>query len=174
LYISFASLVIAPGYRTTTAAGFVIRPIAGEHEVEKLVALHRAAFGTENMTVAYRLAMMRVLEYESSLDLVAVAADGELAAFCMAYIPTAENLLSGRKDGWLDPIGTRHTFQRRGLAKALMLTALHRLKQRGMENALTNCGEENLAMRRAAESVGFSIASKTIWFAKQIDMESAS
>ncbi len=154
--------------------GFVIRPVAGEHEVEKVVEVHRAAFGTENMTVAYRLAMMRVPEYDPSLDLLAVTAGGELAAFCIGYIPAEENSLTGDRDGWLDPIGAHPAFQRLGLAKALMLTGLHRLKQRGIENAFTNCGEENVAMQRAAESVGFAIAGTTIWFAKQIDSESTS
>jgi hypothetical protein len=36
-------------------AGFAIRQAAGEHEVEALAALHRAAFGTENVTVEDRL-----------------------------------------------------------------------------------------------------------------------
>lgn len=151
--------------------GFTIRHVSGEAEVEKLVELHRAAFGTENMTVAYRLAMMRVPDYDPSLDLVAVTADGRLASYCVGTIPAQENALSGDKDGWLDPIGTRPEFQRRGLARALMLTGLHLLKERGMENAATNTWEENVAMRRTAESVGFSVAAKTIWFVKQITGE---
>jgi ribosomal protein S18 acetylase RimI-like enzyme len=150
-------------------AGFTIRHVSGEHEVENLVELHRAAFGTENMTVAYRLAMMCVPDYDRSLDLIAVAPDGRLAAFCVGVIPAEENALTGHKDGWLDPIGTRPEFQRRGLAHALLLTGLHLLKQRGMENAATNTWEENLAMRRTAESAGFSVAAKTIWFSKQLD-----
>jgi RNA polymerase sigma factor (sigma-70 family) len=148
--------------------GFSVRPVAGEEEVEKLVKLHRAAFGTENMTVDYRLAMMRVPDYDRSLDLVALTADGELAAFCVGTIPAQENALTGHKNGWLDPIGTHPQFQRRGLARALLLTGLHLLKQRGMENAMTNTWEENWAMRRSTESVGFSVAAKTIWFVKHL------
>ena len=59
-------------------AGFSIRHVTGEHEVDALVALHRAAFGTEHMTVEERLAMMRVPDYELELDLVVVAPDGRL------------------------------------------------------------------------------------------------
>jgi ribosomal protein S18 acetylase RimI-like enzyme len=150
-------------------AGFTIRHVAGEHEVENLVELHRAAFGTENMTVAYRLAMMRVPDYDPSLDLIAVAPDGRMASFCVGTIPAQENALNGHKDGWLDPIGTRPEFQRRGLARALLLTGLNLLNQRGMETATTNTWEENLAMRRTAESAGFSVVAKTIWLAKQLD-----
>lgn len=38
--------------------GFSLRRVHGPEEVGTLTALHRAAFGTENMTVEYRLAMM--------------------------------------------------------------------------------------------------------------------
>ena len=64
-------------------SGFSLRNVAGEHEVESLVALHRAAFGTDNMTVEQRLAIMREPQYEQELDLVAVAPKGELSAFCI-------------------------------------------------------------------------------------------
>src|SRR5438034_7323919 len=50
--------------------GFTIRHVAGEHEVEAYVALHRDAFGTTRMTIEERLAMMRDPEYRSELDLV--------------------------------------------------------------------------------------------------------
>ena len=65
---------------------FRIRHVAGEHEVDALVALHRAAFGTEAMTVEERLAMMRAPDYDAALDLVVVAPDGQLAAYCMCLI----------------------------------------------------------------------------------------
>ena len=44
-------------------AGFAIRPVAGLSEVEALVALHRAAFGTDNMTIEERRAMMSGPDY---------------------------------------------------------------------------------------------------------------
>ena len=51
-------------------AGFHLRPARGEEEVEDLVALHRSAFGTDHMTVEYRLAMMRAPQYVPELDLL--------------------------------------------------------------------------------------------------------
>jgi len=63
--------------------GFFLRHVEGEHEVESLVTLHRAAFGTENMTVEQRLAIMHAPQYERELDFVAVAPNGELSAFCI-------------------------------------------------------------------------------------------
>ena len=56
--------------------GFALRCVEGDHEVEQLVALHRAAFGTTNMTVEQRLAIMHAPGYQRELDLVAVTSDG--------------------------------------------------------------------------------------------------
>jgi hypothetical protein len=49
-------------------AGFSIQHVTGEHQVQALVDLYRAAFGTQNMTVQERLAMMRVPGYDPELD----------------------------------------------------------------------------------------------------------
>jgi mycothiol synthase len=146
--------------------GFAIRHVEGEHEVEALVALHRAAFGTQNLTVEARLSWMRTPEYDPALDLVAVAPDGTLAAYVFCSISHEENELTGRKDGYTDPIATHPAFQRRGLARALLLTGFGLLKRRGVENARLGTGSSNTAMQRAAESVGFIVESTTLFFEK--------
>ncbi len=149
-------------------AGFSVRHVAGEHEVEALVALHRAAFGTKMMTVEERLAMMRVPDYDPALDLVAVALDGRLAATCMCSISHEENVRTGRKEGYTDPIATHPDFQRQGLAKALLLTGFHKLKQRGIETAVLGTSSENIAMQRTAQAVGFRVQSTKLWFSKSV------
>lgn len=135
--------------------GFGVRTVAGEHEVEAYVALHRAAFGTEIMTVEARLRAMREPTYEPDLDLVAVAPDGELAAFVVGWIDHEEALRSGRRVGWTDPVGTRPAHQRRGLARALLNEACRRLRERGMEVAVTGTGSWNTAMMALAEAAGY-------------------
>jgi mycothiol synthase len=149
-------------------AGFVVRPVAGEQEVEALVALHRTAHGTQHLSVEERLAWMRVPEYAPELDLVAVAADGTLAAYCMCAVSEDENARSGRNEGYVDPIATHPAYQRRGLARALMLTGLHSLQARGLDTAVLGTSSENVAMQQAAKSVGFRVQSSKIWFAKQL------
>ena len=147
--------------------GFAIRQVAGEHEAEALVALHRAAFGTENMTVEDRLSWMRVPEYDPELDLVAVAPDGTLAAYAFCSLSQEENAISGRRDGYTDPLATHPAFQRRGLARALLLTGFGLLKQRGVETARLSTGSWNTAMQETARSVGFRVDSTTAFFAKR-------
>ncbi|MDY7077639.1 MAG: GNAT family N-acetyltransferase [Chloroflexota bacterium] len=148
--------------------GFSIRHVTGEHEVEALVALHRAAFGTENMTVEERLAMMRVPEYDPELDLLAIAPDNRLAAYCMCSISREENERTGRNEGYTDPVATHPDFQRRGLAQALLLTGFHKLQQRGIDTAVLGTSNENIAMQRTAKAVGFRVQSTKLWFAKPV------
>lgn len=147
-------------------AGFHLRHVTGEQEVEALVALHRAAFGTQAMTVEERLAMMRVPEYDAELDLLAIAPDGRLAAYCLCSISQEENARSGRNEGYTDPIATHPDFQRRGLARALLLTGLQALKQRGIHTAVLGTSSENVAMQRTAQAAGFRVQSTTLWFSR--------
>jgi len=142
--------------------GFSLRSVAGEEEAEALVALHRAAFGTRNMTVEQRLAIMRAPQYEPELDLVVVAPNGDLAAFCVCSLDSA------RQVGYTDPIGTHAHYKRLGLGKAMVTAGLHALKYRGTQTAELSTSSENLAMRRLAEAAGFTVVSESLWFSKTV------
>ncbi|MBE2198267.1 MAG: GNAT family N-acetyltransferase [Anaerolinea sp.] len=149
-------------------AGFAVRPLAGAGEVDAWIALHRAAWGTENMTTTYRLSMMGTPDYDPALDLVAVAANGELAAYCMCAIIYAENELSGRQVGYTDPIATHPRWQRQGLARALMLHGLRLLREHGMTVAQLSTSLENVAMQATAVAVGFQVTSRAFTFSRAV------
>jgi mycothiol synthase len=149
-------------------AGFIIRPIRGESEAKDWVNLHRAAFGTQNMTVEYRLAMMQTPYYDPEMDLVAATPGGVLVAYCACFINVEENALTGQRHGYTDPIATHPAFQRRGLSKALMLSGLALLKDRGMDTACLGTSSQNNAMLRTAGSVGFRITRNVFWYNKPI------
>jgi mycothiol synthase len=148
--------------------GFLIRSIEGENEVDLIVALHRAAFGTSNMTREERLSIMRALEYDPTLDLLVIAHNGRFAAYCTCSISSVENKMSGLKVGHTDPVATHPDFQRRGLASALLLRGAQLLKERGMELAILGTSGDNLAMQKAAQAAGFQVYSKRIWFSKML------
>lgn len=147
---------------------FEIRPMRGREEVEAWVELHRAAFGTQHMTVEERFAMMTGPGYDPQLDLVVVAPDGRLAAYCMCQVSRDENARTGRNEGHVDHVATHPDYQRRGLAKALILAGLRLLQERGVETAIMGTSSENEKMQRVAMAVGFRIDSTRIWFAKPI------
>ena len=150
--------------------GFIIRPMGGEVEIDTYVALHRAAFGTEIMTVEYRRTIISAPDYIPELDLVAVAPDGNLAAFCVCQIfPDDSPRAGGLKEGWTDPLGTHPAYQRLGLATALLLTGMRLLKARGMDTAILGTSSSNLAMQHTARSVGYQDASNTLWYSKSVD-----
>ncbi len=152
----------APIPESELPPGFVIRPIAGKSEAEAVAAMHRAAFGTTYMTTENRLIIMSTSEYDPSLDLVAVAPDGRIAANCICSANRNENT------GFTDPVSTHPQFQRMGLSRALLLTGLTLLKERGMTVAYLGTSGDNLAMQKTAESVGFRIEHTTIWYSKEV------
>lgn len=67
--------------------------------------------------------------YRRDLDLVAVAPDGELAAFCTIWFDDVN------RTGGFEPVGTAPAHQRRGLGRALMYEGQRRLKQLGAISA---------------------------------------
>jgi len=149
--------------------GFTIRPVNGEAEIEAYVSLHQAAFGTENMTVEYRRTIMSAPDFIPELDLVAVAPNGDLAAFCVGQIfPDDAPRAGGHKEGWTDPVGTHPSYQRLGLAKALMVDCMGRLKARGCDTAILGTSSENTAMQRVAEKIGFKTVSNTLWYCRDV------
>lgn len=144
--------------------GFSLRPSLGAAEAEAWVALHRAAHGTDTMTVERRLSIIQVAGFDPALDLVAVAPDGRLAAYCVGSISQDENALTGRQTGYTDPVATHPDFQRRGLCRALLCAVIQLLQARGMQVARLGTSQENLAMRQAAKAVGFRLEAETWWY----------
>ena len=60
--------------------------------------------------------------YRRDLDLVVVAPEGELAAFCTIWYDDVT------RNGYFEPVGTSPSYQRKGLGKAIMSEGLRRLK----------------------------------------------
>jgi len=161
--------------------GFVIRHVTGEVEVEARAALHRDSFypytsrSDEESTARYRRAM-RMPGYDSRLDLVVAAPDGTLAAGCLCW-PDRVN-----RSGLFEPVGTRPEFRRWGLATALMLEGLRRLRAEGAVTAYvsaTHPGDsgdrfpaEFTSSRLIFRAVGFELMRNIYWYRKEYHVES--
>ena len=146
-------------------AGFIIRSVKGEEEAGALVDLHRAAFGTQEMTVEQRLAIMRTPQYLLDFDLVVETDDSDLAAFCICEMGTRSD---GKIIGYTDPIGTHPKYQRRGLASALISVELRNLKEKGAIRAESGTSSKNIAMQRLFEKMGFTCSAEHVWFSKNV------
>jgi ribosomal protein S18 acetylase RimI-like enzyme len=140
---------------------FLIRCVRSKSEVEQLVALHRAAFGTNHMTVEYRLAMMSTPQYISEMDLVAVTPNDELIAFCVCGFEDPD-----KKIGYTDPIGTHPSYQRMGLGKALVSAGLIALKKARAHTVRLGTSSENIAMQKLASESGFVCVSEKVWLSR--------
>ena len=73
--------------------------------------------------------------YRHDLDLVAIAPEGEVAAFATVWYD------GGTRCGYFEPVGTVPEHQRRGLARSLLCEGMHRLKEIGAIQAMTIGGE---------------------------------
>ena len=82
---------------------------------------------------------------------VAMAADGEIAAFTELRVSRGSTL------GFTDDTGTVATERGKGLARAVKLESLHRLRDDHpeIEVVTTRNAEENAVMRHLNESIGF-------------------
>lgn len=67
--------------------------------------------------------------YRRDLDLVAVAADGSVASFCTLWFDDVT------RTAYLEPVATVPAHQRKGLARAVILSGLHRLQDMGCRMA---------------------------------------
>jgi len=128
--------------------GFVIRSVAGEHEADALGAAHSGAFGSHWPPGEY-LRVMRSPLYDPDRELVVVAPDGRLAAFLVYWIDPVS------RSGLFEPVGCHRDFQGKGLAKALMLEGLRRMRGHGMTVAVVKHEHDNPAAAALYASVGF-------------------
>jgi ribosomal protein S18 acetylase RimI-like enzyme len=142
-----------------TPPGFHVRPVAGEHEVAALVALHSAAVRDAKMDEEYRLAMMRVEGYDRSLDLLLETAGGELAAYCTCSIESINGLLVG----YTDPVGVDSRYHRRGLGRAVLTAGVRALSERGVACIRLGTSSENISMQELAKAVGYILTDEKIW-----------
>jgi mycothiol synthase len=108
--------------------GFVIRPLAGEADVDGYVAAHRAAFDSTSMTREWRARTLQQPDYVPALDLVAVAPSGEIAAFCIGWF--SEDI-GGEPVGQIEPLGVAPAYQGIGLGRNILAEQLRRQAAHG-------------------------------------------
>ena len=140
--------------------GFKLRPLRGESEVADYVALHRAAFETNNMTVEWRARILKMSHYVPELDVVAVAPDGRLAAFCINWA------LPDRSEAQIEPLGVHPDFQQLGLGRAMVLESLRRMQGIGARLAHVETYSVNDPARGLYESVGFRVQRTPVTYSK--------
>jgi ribosomal protein S18 acetylase RimI-like enzyme len=141
-------------------AGYRVRHVRLPDDLERRVAVHRAAFGEpgrpSRVTSETYAAVTRAWPYREELDLVVEAPDGSFAAGCIAWIDEAGAA------GLLEPVGAHPDHRRLGLARAVCTAALRSLHAAGARTAIV-CAETDAA-RALYRSVGFVERGRYTWF----------
>jgi mycothiol synthase len=108
-------------------------------------------------------------DYVKERDLVAIAPDGTWASFCFCMIYTDDNKAKGRKEGWIDILGTRRGYRKMGLGTAMLLAGMRKLKEDGMDTAVLGVDAENPSgALRLYESVGFKQVRSSTTYSKDV------
>ena len=133
--------------------GYTLRAVqnADEAEIEQRVAVQRAAFESTWMTAERHARVRHSPTYRPELDIVAVAPDGEFAAFALLWLDEVNRL------GVFEPLGVAVAYQRLGLGRAVMAEGLRRLAALGARVACVETGLDNHAARRLYEATGFTV-----------------
>jgi mycothiol synthase len=127
----------APVPEATLAAGYAIRSLGDGLELLERCYASGLGFHEGDIRVAvdnrtdpawYRNIQTAPL-YRRDLDLVAVAASGEIAAFCTIWFDDVT------RSACFEPVACVPAHQRRGLARALMIEGLRRLQRMGAKTA---------------------------------------
>ncbi len=152
-----AEPVIAEGYRLR-----VTRPeeIEDCRKIADLLnaAFHRTFHNGEEYQNFTRLSPC----FHQELDLVMVAPDGAFAA----YVGIPYDVVNRR--GIFEPVCTHPEHQRKGLARALMLEGLHRLRLIGAVDVTVDTGDM-LAANALYSAMGFTEAYKGYVWKKQYE-----
>ncbi len=145
--------------------GFTLRGCMGEPEVAARAKAQHGAFSSPAPFECYLerfTKFMRSMVYKTELDIVAVAPDGQIGAFCIVWTDLANEV------GLFEPVGTHPDFQRKGLGRAVMLEGLRRLKERGMKTTIVCTGEDHLPAIKLYEAVGFCVSSHLGTYEKDV------
>ncbi len=155
-------------------AGYTLRHVASEADIAAWVEVYNQSFidhwNHHPTTLESHKHWMNLPGYRPEDDLVAVAPDGSFGAFCFCEINSSENERKGRKDGWINLLGTRRGQRNMGLGRAMLLAGLHRLKAIGMETAVLGVDAENPSgALRLYEGVGFTKQFTTLTYQKTVE-----
>jgi GNAT superfamily N-acetyltransferase len=133
--------------------GYTVRALGEEDELPARSWLSWKAFHPDEPDEKYEgwewyKNIQRIPLYRRDLDLVAVAPDGELAAFCTVWVDGVT------KTAVFEPVATHPNHQKRGLGKAVMAEGLRRAQKLGA--TLATVSSYSPAAHALYESMGFT------------------
>jgi predicted N-acetyltransferase YhbS len=147
--------------------GYSFRPVAGSAEAGARAACHARAwsdFGPSSVTPESYAALMAAWPYRADLDWVAVDAEGSMVASCLVWHDPTTGV------GLVEPVGCVPEHRGRGLAGAVTLAALGRLRELGGQAAqVSPRGDDDYpGPRRLYQSLGFRPVARTLTWTRSL------
>jgi ribosomal protein S18 acetylase RimI-like enzyme len=166
-YLRMERPLVEPMQPAQFPAGFTLRAVDGEHEAEAWVELFNQSFvdhwNFHPLTAERLRGIWADALYRPDLDLVVVAPDGSLAAFCACDIDPAE----ADGAGWISALGTRRGHRNQGLGRAALLAGLAALRGAGARVArLSVDAESQTGATRLYDAAGFMETRRSIRMAR--------
>ncbi len=126
--------------------GIELRPYAREHDARSAVRTLNEAFAEDweytSVAVDDWTTWMESSRWSVGLNLV--AADGDdVVGLCLYLVDDDRIQWLGRKDGYVDTLCVRPSYQRQGVGRALLFSALQALRAVGMVSATLDTDEDN-------------------------------
>jgi ribosomal protein S18 acetylase RimI-like enzyme len=131
--------------------GFRLRTV-GPEDLAVRTELHQIVWAPSRVTEESYAAVQAAWPYRPELDCVVEAPNGQLAAYCLAWLDP------DNRAGELEPVGTHPDFRRLGLGSAVCRHALRRLEQEGATRAVVYAiadDPDNPGPKALYESIGF-------------------
>ncbi len=100
--------------------------------------------------------------YDSELDLVVEISEGRFASCCICWMDAVNGL------GFFEPVGTRKSYRRKGLARAMILEGLRRLHARGAHTVNMGTASINEPAIALYHSCGFTFDDRDHWYVKRL------
>ena len=143
--------------------GYIVRH-AVDDDYEKYLEIQSSVFRhMKHMTRKRYDHYRRASFYKEELDIVAVAPSGEFAAFCTGRIDPVSKIAE------LEPVGTHPDHRQKGLARAVILECLKRLKNHKPTAVVILGAAPSEGARRLYKSVGFVNEGTAHFWAKLVD-----
>jgi mycothiol synthase len=154
--------------------GFVLSHSQGQADRVQRLEAHNQSFidhwNFHPMTIEELQHWEQDPKYRPELDLIAVADDGTYAAYCHCHIDATDNAARGCREGWINTLGTRRGFRRRGLGRSMLVAGLVKLRDQGMEVAKLGVDTGNINQAQTLyESVGFRRAFANLAYSKVVE-----
>ena len=141
-----------PAPDSAPKSGYSVRALGDEDELPARSWLSWKVFHPDEPDEKYEgwewyKNVQRVPLYRRDLDIIAVAEDGELAAFCTVWFDDVT------RTAVFEPVGTHPNHQKRGLGKAVMSEGLRRAQRLGA--TLATVSSYSTGAHALYDSMGF-------------------